>query len=163
VLSFNTHLIWSQTPHLSTCTLLVFSYISEQGKSYQGEHGSLEERILGMNNTMSSSKALLSYHYSSAYELDYSFHVIILTYELAYSLYVMILTCSTLCLTIHMTYMSRSRARLRWQFIIPSGVPMFYACRSVGLKSRGDVGSLCVIGHFARVHGNRGIHFLLSS
>jgi hypothetical protein len=61
---------------------------------------------------------MLSYHkYSSAYELDYSFHVIILTYELAYSLYVMILTCLTLCLTIHMTYMSKSRARLRWRFI----------------------------------------------
>jgi hypothetical protein len=82
-LSLNTHLIYSQTPHLSTCTLLVFSYFCEQGKSYQGE-------ILGMNNTMSYSKVLLSYHYSSAYELGYSFHVIILTYELAYSLYVMI-------------------------------------------------------------------------
>ena len=65
-----------------------------------------------MNTMKSSSIALFSYlQYSSAYELDYSFHVIILTYELAYSLYVMILTCSTLCLTIHMTRMSRDRAR----------------------------------------------------
>jgi hypothetical protein len=86
---------------------------------------------------MSSSKVLLSFHYSCAYELDYSFHVIILTYELAYSLYVMILTCSTLCLTIHMTCMSRSRARLRWRFVIPSGLPMFFACRSIGSKSWG--------------------------
>ena len=53
---------------------------------------------------------MLSYHkYSSAYELDYSFHVIILTYELAYCLYAMILTCSTLCLTIHMTCMCGRR------------------------------------------------------
>jgi hypothetical protein len=63
--------------------------------------------------------------------------VVILTYKLAYSLYVMILTCSTLCLTIHMTCMSRSRARLRWRFVIPSGLPMFFACRSIGSESRG--------------------------
>jgi hypothetical protein len=44
--------------------------------------------------------------YSNAYELDYSSHVIIMIYELAYSLYVMILTCRTLCLIIHITYMS---------------------------------------------------------
>jgi Ni/Fe-hydrogenase subunit HybB-like protein len=72
------------------------------------------------------------YEYSCAIELDYSSHVIILTYELVYSLYVMILTCATLCLTIHMTYMSRSRAKLRRRFIVPSGLPMSYACRSVG-------------------------------
>ena len=91
-----------------------------------------------MNTKRISSKVMLSYHkYSSAYELDYSFHVIILTYELAYCLYVMILTCSPLCLTIHMTYMSRSRARLKWRFIVPSGVPMSYACRSVGSESQG--------------------------
>jgi hypothetical protein len=56
----------------------------------------LEERILGMNNTtMFSSKFKLSYLlYSCAIELEYSFHVIILTYELTYSLCVMILTCS---------------------------------------------------------------------
>jgi hypothetical protein len=50
---------------------------------------------------------MLSYlQYSNAYELDYSSHVIIMIYELAYSLYVMILTCRTLCLIIHITYMS---------------------------------------------------------
>ena len=108
-----------------------------------------------MNTKRFSSKVMLSYHkYSSAYELDYSFHVIILTYELAYSLYVMILTCSTLCLTIHMTCMSRSRARLRWWFIVPSGLPISYACRSVGLESRGDMGSFFLHGRGARVHGN---------
>ena len=42
----------------------------------------------GMNNTMkSSSIVMLSYHlYSSAYELEYSFHVVMMIYELAYSL-----------------------------------------------------------------------------
>ena len=66
-----------------------------------------------MNTMKSSSIALFSYYqYRSAYELDYSSHVIILTYELAYSLCVMILTCATLCLTIHMTYMIRSRAKI---------------------------------------------------
>ena len=76
-----------------------------------------------MNNTMkSSSIVMLSYHlYSSAYELDYSFCFIIMIYELAFSLYVMILTCRTLCLIIHMTYMSRIKAKLRWRFIVPSG------------------------------------------
>ena len=110
-----------------------------------------------MNNTMkSSSIVMLSYHLcSSAYELDYSFHVIIMIYELAYSLYVMILTCRNLCLIIHMTYMSRIRAKLRWRFIMPSSVPMFYACRSIGSESRGDVGSFCAIRRGARVHRNR--------
>ena len=92
----------------------------------------------GMNTMKSSSIALFSYYqYSYAYELDYSSHVIILTYELAYSLCVMILTCATLCLTIHMTCMLRIRAKLRWRFIMPSGMPMSYACRSVGSGSRG--------------------------
>ena len=107
-------------------------------------HSSLEEEWhLGMNNTMrSSSIVMLSYHlYSSAYELEYSFHVIIMIYELAYSLCVMILKCSTLCLTIHTSCMSRSRDRLRWRFIVPLGLPMSYACWSVGSESRGDMGS----------------------
>ena len=111
---------------------------------------------LGMNTKRISSKVMLSYHkYSSAYELDYSFHVVILTYALAYSLYVMILTCSTLCLTIHMTCISRSRARFRWWLIMPSFVPMSYACRSVGSELWGDVGCFYVIGRGAWVHGSR--------
>ena len=107
-----------------------------------------------MNNTISSSKVLLSFCYSSAYELDYSSHVIILTYELAYSLCVMILPCATLCLTIHMTCMSRSRAKLRWWFVIPSGLPISFTCRSLGSGTRGDMGSFFVHGCGARVHGN---------
>ena len=109
-----------------------------------------------MNTKRISSKVMPSYHkYSSAYELDYSFHVIILTYELAYSLYVMILTCLTLCSTIHMTYMSRIRAKLRWRFIMPSGVPKFFTCRSVGSGTRGNLGSFYVRKHGAWVWRNR--------
>ena len=33
--------------------------------------------------------------------------------------------------------MIRIRTRLRWRFVIPSGLPMSYACRSVGSESRG--------------------------
>jgi hypothetical protein len=110
----------------------------------------LEERIIGMNRNMVSSKVMLSFHiYSCAIELEYSFHVIILTYELAYSLCVMILTCSfdmiisyeldysfytmilsyrTLCLNFHVIYMLRIRAKLRWRFVVPSGMHMSYAC-----------------------------------
>ena len=113
------------------------------------------EVILGMNNMMSSSKVLFSYYqYSYAYELEYSFHVMILTYELAYSFYVMNLTCRTLCLIIHITNMIRIRAELRWWFVVPLGLPMSYACRSIGSESQGDVGSFIVHGHCARVHGN---------
>jgi hypothetical protein len=116
----------------------------------------LEEQIhIGMNNMKISSKVMLSYlQYSSALELEYSCLVIIMIYELAYSLCVMILTCSTLCLTIHMICISRSRARLRWRFIVSLGLPTSYACRSVGSESWGDMGSFFVHGHGAWVHEN---------
>ena len=105
----------------------------------------MEERILGMNNTMSSSIVMLSYfQYSNANELDYSSHIIIMIYELAYSFYAMRVTCRTLCLTIHITYMSRIRAKLRWRFIVPSGVPKSFTCRSVGSGTQGDLGSFCI-------------------
>ena len=93
--------------------------------------------------------------YNHTYELEYSLYVKILAYELAYSFYVMNLTYMTLCLIIYITYMIRNRAKLRWRFIVPSGVPMSYACRSIGSESRGDVGSFCVIGHGAQVHRSR--------
>ena len=109
-----------------------------------------------MNNTMKSSSIfMLSYHlYGSAYELEYSFHVIIMIYELAYSLCVMILTCSTFCLTIHMTYMSRSRTRVEVTVHRSFRFAHILACRSIGLESRGDMGSFFVHGRGARVHGN---------
>ena len=89
----------------------------------------MEERILGTNNTMSSSIVMLSYlQYSNAYELDYSSHVII--YELAI------------------------RDKLRWWFIVPSGVPNFFTCRSVGSETRGNLGSFFVCKHGAWVWRN---------
>jgi hypothetical protein len=98
-----------------------------------------------MNNTMKSAfKFKLSYHlYSSAYELEYNFHVIIMVYELAYSLDIMILTCSTSCYNIYMTCMSRSRVRLGWRFVGPSGVPISFTCRSVGSGTWGYRLFLC--------------------
>ena len=126
-------------------------------ESYQGDLGSLEEEInLGMNTMRNSSKVLLSfYQYSCAIELEYSFHVMILTYELAYSFYVMSLTCRTFCLIIYITYMIRIRAMLLWRFIVPSGVPKSFTCRFIGSESQGDLGSFCVIGRGAWVHGDR--------
>jgi hypothetical protein len=99
-----------------------------------------------MNTMKSSSIFKFSYHsYSSAYELEYScFHVIIMIYELLYSLCVMIVTCSTSCLIIHITCMSRIRAKLRWSFIMPSGVPKFFTCQSIGSGTQGNLGSFCV-------------------
>jgi uncharacterized membrane protein len=109
-----------------------------------------------MNNSMKSSSIFkLSYHlYSSAYELECSFYVIIMIYELAYSLCVMILTCSTSCFNIHMTCMSRSRARVRVAVHRSFGVAYIIACRSVVLESWGDIGSFLVHGYGARVHRN---------
>jgi hypothetical protein len=109
-----------------------------------------------MNNTMSSSIVMLSYlQYSNAYELDYSSHVTIMIYELAYSLYIMILTCRTLSLIIHVTCMSRIRAKLRWRFIVPSGVPKFFTCRSVGSGTQENLDSFYVCKHGAWVWRNR--------
>jgi hypothetical protein len=89
------------------------------------------ERDLGMNKMNYFSKVLfLTYHYSHTYELEHSLYVMILAYELAYSFCVMRLEYMTLCLIIHIIYMIRNRAKLRWRFILPSGVPMSYACRS---------------------------------
>ena len=97
----------------------------------------MEEEIhLGMNTMKSSSKVLLSYYqYSCAIELEYSLHVKIMTYELEYSLSVMILSCSTLCLTIHIIYISRSRARSEVAVHRSFGFAHILACRSIGSES----------------------------
>jgi hypothetical protein len=122
------------------------------------------------NTTMFSSKFKLSYLLNScAIELEYSVHVIILTYELAYSLCVLILTCSydmilayeldysfyarvssykTLCLNICTICLLGFRAKYRWWFIMPSGTPKFFTCRSVGLGTAGDLG-----GHYIHRRG----------
>ena len=88
---------------------------------------------LGMNTNMSSSKVMFSYDiYSHTYELEYNYCVIILIYELVYSLCVMKVAHLTLCLNTHITYIIGIRAKLRWRFIVPSGVPKPFTCRSVG-------------------------------
>ena len=81
------------------------------------------------------------YNYSHTYELEYSYCVVILIYELAYSLYVMKVAHLTLCLTTHITYVIEIRAKLRWRFIVPLGVPKFFTCRSVESGTRGNLGS----------------------
>jgi hypothetical protein len=77
------------------------------------------------------------YNYSHTYELEYSCYVIILVYELVYSLYVMRVPYMTLCITTHITYIIRIRAKLRWRFIVLSGVPKSFTYRSVGSGTRG--------------------------
>jgi hypothetical protein len=89
------------------------------------------------------------YIYSHTYELEYSFAVMILIYELVYSLCVMGITCLTLCLIIHITYVIGIRAKLRWQFIVPQGVPISFTCRSIGSGTAGDLGSCCIRKHGA--------------
>jgi hypothetical protein len=92
---------------------------------------------------------------SDTYELEYSSYVMILAYELAYNFDVMSLAYRTLCLIIHITYMIRIRAKLRCWFIIPLGLPMSYACRSIGSESRGDIGSFFIHEHGPWVYAPR--------
>jgi hypothetical protein len=87
---------------------------------------------------------LPSYIYSHTYELEYSYCVIILIYELVYSLYVLKVAHMTLCLNTHITYIIRIRAKLRWRFIVPSGVPKFFTYRSIGSGTQGNLGSFCI-------------------
>jgi hypothetical protein len=110
-----------------------------------------------MNNTLkSSSKFKFSYHsYSNAYELEYSYlHVIIVIYELVYGLDVMILTCSTSCFNIHMTCMSRNRTRVEVVVCRSFRFAHILTCQSIGLESRGDMGSFLVHECGAQVHKN---------
>ena len=105
----------------------------------------MEEEILDINRNMSSSKVMLSsYNYSHTYEPEYSCCVMILGYELVYSLYVMRLACMALCLTTHITYIIRIRAKMRWRFIMPLGVPKFFTYRSVGSGTQGDLDSFYI-------------------
>ena len=98
-----------------------------------------------MNINMGSSKVMSSlYYYSHTYELEYSYCVMILIYELVYSLCVMKVAHLTLCLNTHIAYTIRIREKLRWRFIVPSGVPMFFTCQSIGSGTRGDLDSFYI-------------------
>ena len=84
---------------------------------------------------------MLSYDiYYHTYELECSYCVMILIYELVYSLCVMKVAHLTLCLTTHITYIIRIRAKLRWRFIVLSGVLKSFTCRSVGSGDLGGFG-----------------------
>jgi hypothetical protein len=50
----------------------------------------------------------------------------------------------TLCLNNHITYIIGIRVKLRWRFIMPSGVPKFFTCRSVGSGTQEDLGSFYI-------------------
>jgi hypothetical protein len=116
----------------------------------------LEEEIPGMNISMGSSKVMSSlYNYSYPFELEYSYYVMFLIYELVRSLYVMRVAYLTLCLNNHIIYIIGIRAKLRWWFIMPSGVPKFFTCRSVGLGTREDLDSFCIRKHGAWVWRDR--------
>jgi hypothetical protein len=157
-LSINTHNIILElhlTPHL-VFFFKVLVVVFGASKSYLESLSPWKKELLGMNTMKSSSIfKLSSYSYSNAYELKYScLHVIVMIYELANSLNLMILTCSTLCLIIHITCMSRIRAKLRRRFIMPLDVPKSFTYRSVGSWTRGDLGSFCVRKHGAWVWRN---------
>ena len=97
---------------------------------------------------MITSKFILSLsNYILIYELEYSCHVIILIYELVYSLCVMRVSSLTLCLIKHRTYIMKIGSKLRWWFIVPQGVPNYFAYRSVGLESWEKSCSLCIRKH----------------
>jgi hypothetical protein len=104
----------------------------------------LDEKTLGMNINMGSSKVMSSRYYSHTYELEYSYCVMILIYKLVQSLCVMRVAYLTLCLNNHITYIIRIRANLRLWFIVPSGVPKFFTYQSVGSGSQGDLGSFYI-------------------
>jgi hypothetical protein len=114
------------TPH-RVFFFIILVVVFGASKRYLESLSPWKKELLGMNTMKSSSIfKLSSYSYSNAYELEYScLHIIIMIYELAYSLNVMILTCSTLCLIIHMTCMSRSRTRVEVAVRHSFGFPIF--------------------------------------
>ena len=97
-----------------------------------------------MNINMGSSKVMSSLYCSHTYELVYSYCLMILIYELVQGLCVMRIAHLTLCLNNHITYIIGIRAKLRWRFIMLSGVPKFFIYRSVGSGTQGDSGSFCI-------------------
>jgi hypothetical protein len=64
----------------------------------------------------------------------------------------------TLCLSYHITCITGIRVKLRWWFIMSSGVPKFFTYRSVGSRSRGNLGSFCIHKRDAWVWRNRWLH-----
>jgi hypothetical protein len=73
-----------------------------------------------------------SYEYSLCYELECSHVDIFVMYELEYSPNVMFMSYLAQCFIIHTMFMNRFRLMLRWWFIMLSGTPKSFTCRSVG-------------------------------
>jgi hypothetical protein len=73
-----------------------------------------------------------SYEYSLCYELEYSQVDIFMIYEIEYSPYVMFISYLAQCFIVHTMFMNRFRFMLRWWFIMLSGIPMSFTCRSIG-------------------------------
>jgi hypothetical protein len=73
-----------------------------------------------------------SYEYSLCYELEYSQVDIFMIYEIKYSPYVMFISYLAQCLIVHTMFMNRFRFMLRWWFIMLSGIPKSFTCRSIG-------------------------------
>jgi hypothetical protein len=143
----HTNLSNTSLPHSLVIALLSSSSL-EQGKATLESLAPWKKRPLGMNSNKSSSKAMPSYYI-------YSCCVMILIYELVYSLCVMRVAHLTLFLNTHITYIIRFRAKLRWRFIVLSGMPMSFTCRSVGSKTWGDLGSFYIRKHGAWVWRDR--------
>ena len=98
------------------CIFRVVLVVCEQGKSYQGELVSLEEKDhLGMNTIRSSSMSkFLSYLYDYAYELESSYDLVMsIVYELEHSLCIMFLTCSSSFFIVHQISMNREKLGMR--------------------------------------------------
>jgi hypothetical protein len=64
----------------------------------------------------------------------------IIAYELAKSPHVMFMLHMMLCLDVHIMFMNRNRMVLGWWFIMPSGTPKSFTCRSIGSRTVGDLG-----------------------
>jgi hypothetical protein len=93
-----------------------------------------------------------SYEYSLCYELEYNHVDIFVTYELEYSLYVMFISYLAQCFIIHTMFMNMFRLMLRWWFIMLSGTPKSFTCRSVGSGTREDLGGSYVCGRGAWIY-----------
>jgi hypothetical protein len=76
-----------------------------------------------------------SYQYSFYYKIEYSHVDIPVIYKLEYSPYVMIISHLTRCFIIHIMFMNSFRLMLWWWFIMLSGTPKPFACRSVGSRT----------------------------
>jgi hypothetical protein len=101
----------------------------------------LEHGHFGMILMVNNSYILVMSYLTSHNHVD-----IAMAYELAYSPHVMFILYMIQCFHVHTIFMKRNRFMLRWWFIMLSGMPKFFTCRSVGLETVGDLGGRYVAG-----------------